>query len=87
MVMLVALLGGAALALGPWGEATEKPPCAEWNKRIFDTETGKIRLPESDQDGNGVGFSLRAARGLLDEKACAWVFRPTGEKKAVLWDI
>lgn len=84
-VLLIAL-GGAALALGPWGEAAEKPPCAEWNKRIFDAESGKIRLPEVDDEGNSVGFSMRAARGLLDEKACAWVFRPKGEKKAVHWD-
>ena len=71
VALLLVVLGGAALALGPWGEATEKPPCAEWKERIFDAETGKIRLPEVDDEGNSIGFSMRAARGLLDEKACA----------------
>ena len=83
-VLLVVTLGGAALALGPWGEATEDPPCAKWNERVFDAETGKIRLPETDDNGKGVGFSLTAARGLLDESACAWVFRPDDDTN-VYW--
>lgn len=85
-VLLVVTLGGAALALGPWGDATEKPPCAQWNKRIFNSETGKINPPKVDEDGNGVGWSMSAARGLLDEPACNWVFRPKDDKKNVYWN-
>lgn len=85
--LLVAVLGGVALALGPWGEATEKPPCAEWRDRVFDKKTGKINLyARNDEDGNPVGFSLTAARGLLDEGSCKWVFRPSGDKKDVYWN-
>lgn len=84
--LLVAVMGGVALALGPWGEATEKPPCAEWRDRVFDRETGKINQPGYDDDGNPTGFSLSAARGLLDESGCNWVFRPSGDKKNVYWD-
>ena len=85
-MLLLAGLGGAALALGPWGEATQKPPCAEWRDRVFDKKTGKIKLPGYDDDGNPVGFSLSAARGLLDEGGCKWVFRPSGDKKNVYWN-
>lgn len=53
---------------------------------MFDTNTGKIKLPGYDDDGNPVGFSLSAARGLLDEGGCKWVFRPSGNKKNVYWD-
>lgn len=48
--------------------------------------TAKIKQPAADEDGNSIGFSLSAARGLLDEKGCAWVFRPLVDKKNVLWD-
>lgn len=72
--LLVVMLGGAALALGPWGKAAADPPCDYWEGRIFNSETGKIRLPETDDDGKHVGFSLSAARGLLDEADCASVF-------------
>lgn len=73
-VLLVVTLGSAALALGPWGKATEDPPCDRWNERIFNAETGKINPPRVDEDGKGIGWSMSAARGLLDEPDCASVF-------------
>ena len=85
-VLLVGGSAGVAVATGVWGAPASKPPCSEWSKRVFDSKTGKINPPAVDEDGNGIGFSLSAARGLLDERACAWVFRPKGDKKNVLWD-
>ena len=84
--LISAASAGVAVAAGVWGEATEKPPCSEWNKRVFDPDTGKIKQPQADADGNGIGWSLSAARGLLDEPSCAWVFRPKGDKKNTYWD-
>ena len=39
-VVLTGTAVGAASSL--WGEASEKPPCAEWRDRVFDKTTGEF---------------------------------------------
>ena len=82
---VLVLAGGAAGAVTAdnlWGDATSKPPCSEWRDRVFDKKTGAF-LPFTSAEDDGWSFS--AARGLLDEGGCEWVFRPSGDKENTYW--
>ena len=86
---VLVLAGGAAGAVTAdnlWGTATEKPPCVEWRNRVF-TNDGTILAITADPN---TGWSSSAARGLLDEPACKWVFHEKGDAgkstKNVYWN-
>lgn len=83
--MALMLGGGAVGAITAddlWGDSTDKPPCSDWAMHVIDRETGSFRPIDGDAE---TGWSFAAAKGLLSEEGCQYIFRPKGSKE-VHWD-